>query len=200
MFSATEKICDYWDRLEVSKQPHGVGPRRSIYLPQSREDKPASSSVNRKHDAPQSQPHNYPDTEKNPHVLVWGSNSQPSSLIVMHATGDGPALPSTASPSQTAPGRPPGGHSRSDISTCHSGPVGAARATMAAVWRVSPWQVRPRAALGAQLHCFPPWEEPGAARTRLSPEAPAGIPSSRVSQRPRLGATAHVLVENAARP
>lgn len=83
MFSPTEQICDYWDRLEVSKQPHRVGPRRSIYLPQSREDKPGTSSENRK--PPQSQPHNYPDTEKNPYVLVWGSNSQPSLSVVMHA-------------------------------------------------------------------------------------------------------------------
>lgn len=35
--------------------------------------------------SPQSQPHKYPNTEKNPHVLVWGSNSHPSSSIVMHA-------------------------------------------------------------------------------------------------------------------
>lgn len=131
-------------------------------------------SVNRKHDLlpPQSQSHKYPDTEKNPHVLVWGSNSQPSSSIVMHARRRCARLASSRLPFPACPGPASPwtfalGHQYLSLGPRRRSPGnnggGVASASV---------QALPRAALGARLHRFPLWEEPGAGRTRLSQPGP----------------------------
>lgn len=63
-------------------------------------------------------------------------------------------------------------NTRARTSYLSLGPVGAAGATMAAACRAPPWQIRLRAAQGTQLHRFPPWEEPGASKTRFFQPGP----------------------------
>lgn len=183
MFSATEQICDYWDKLEVSKHPRGGG-AKAIYLsashillsepgkqarwtviggrfrsslkykPRARSPKP-TLQVSRSGEEPT---HTHPG-------LQLPAHPQPCPEEMLRPRLQPPPLPGLA------PARPPGGHSRGH-QYLSLGPVHAARATMAAAWPAPAWQARPGVARGAQLHRFPLREEPGAARTRQSPLGP----------------------------
>lgn len=160
----------------------------------------ASSSINRKHDPPKPTPQVHRRGEEP--TRTCPGLQLPAPLIRSHAPGgDAPASPPAASPSRPRPGpASPWTLAGTSVPVARPGPRSTGNngggVVGACVAGSTP------SSTGGSASPLPLREEPGAAGTRqpqLGPQRPRPEPPAPgLRRRPRLGATAHVLLERCA--